>query len=109
MKNAILYAVGITVLSFLGNLFFTEQSYMLSLYYAFAFGLAWGMAYYLDRPDYSLPKKLAVSFLGIFVLLGIGFLFFKFEETVPSVLRFSIVFVAYYLLASFRSSKSLRR
>lgn len=109
MKKAIAYTLGIGVLSFLANYYWAEQPWAVALYYAAAFGLAWGLAYFLDRPDYSLPKKLAYSFLGMAILLIIGFIFFDFEVAVPSLLRFSMVFVAYFLLASFRSSKSLRR
>ncbi|WP_018674768.1 hypothetical protein [Riemerella columbina] len=109
MNKTVLYGLGVGILSFLGNYFLTTQIWEVALYYAFAFGLAWGMAYFLDRPDYSLPKKLGVSFLGILLLLVIGFACFNFEIAVPSILRFSTVFVAYFLLASFRSSKSLRR
>ncbi|MDY3318100.1 hypothetical protein PG637_01595 [Riemerella anatipestifer] len=109
MKKAILYAIVITIISFLSNRFVNGQEPSVALYYGFAFGLAWGMAFFLDRPDYSLPKKLGISFIGIGLLLGIGFLFFNPMIAIPSVLRFSIVFVAYFLLASFRSSKSLRK
>ena len=110
MKKAILYLVIGTAVSFLLNFFFAGfGSVPVDLYYAFAFGLGWGMAYFLDTPDYAMPKKLGISMIGIILLLIIGFIFFTFEIAVPSVIRFSTVFVAYYLIASFRSSKSLRK
>ena len=99
-----------TAVSFLLNYFFIgSKGWMLDLYYAFAFGFAWGLAYFVDRPEWALSKKMGISFIGIAVLVGIGFLFFNFEWAVPSIVRFSTVFVAYYLIASFRASKSLRQ
>ena len=77
-------------------------------YYGFAFGSAWGMAYFLDDPKFSLPQKLGISFLGMGLLILVGLLLFDLELAVPSVLKFSMVFVAYYLIASFKRSKSLR-
>ncbi|MEC5394486.1 hypothetical protein [Bergeyella sp. RCAD1439] len=78
-------------------------------YYGFAFGLGWALAYFVDRPEWPLVKKMGLSLIGVGVLLGLGFAFFDFEIAVPSVIKFSTVFVAYYLLASFRQSKSLRK
>lgn len=107
-RALIFFAIG-TVASFLLNYFLgSDQSIEVDIYYAVAFGLGWGMAYFLDRPDYALPKKLGLSFIGIAVLVIAGFIFFNFEIAVPSIIRFSTVFVAYYLIASFRESKSLR-
>lgn len=108
LRSLIFFAVG-SIASFLLNYFFGEdQSLAVDIYYATAFGLGWGMAYFLDRPDYSLPKKLGLSFIGIAALVIVGFIFFNFEIAIPSIIRFSTVFVAYYLIASFRESKSLR-
>ncbi|VEH22872.1 Uncharacterised protein [Chryseobacterium nakagawai] len=81
----------------------------LELYYAIAFGAAWGVAYYLDTPDFTLPKKLGLSFLAMAILVLIGTLLFKLELAIPSILKFSMVFVAYYVIASFRATKSLRK
>lgn len=81
----------------------------LDFYYAIAFGFAWGLAYYLDTPNISLPKKLGLSFVAMGVLVLIGTLIFSLELAIPSILKFSTVFVAYYLIASFRGSKSLRK
>ena len=81
----------------------------LELYYAVAFGAAWGIAYYLDTPDFTLPKKLGLSFLAMAILVLIGTLLFKLELAIPSILKFSMVFVAYYVIASFRATKSLRK
>ncbi len=81
----------------------------LDFYYAIAFGFAWGLAYYLDTPNISLPKKLGLSFVAMGVLVLIGTLIFNLELAIPSILKFSTVFVAYYLIASFRGSKSLRK
>jgi hypothetical protein len=44
--------------------------------------------------------------MGILVLAGT--LIFNLELAIPSILKFSTVFVAYYLFASFRGNKSLR-
>ncbi len=109
MKKSLIYTFAGTLLSFLINHFLLEsEGLWLELFYAFAFGVAWGMAYYLDREDFSLPKKLGVSFGAMVILVLLGSLIFGFEKALPSVFKFSVVFVGYYLLASFKSSKSLR-
>lgn len=80
MKKAILYLLLGTAVSFLFHYFLSGFGKVsLDLYYAFAFGLGWGMAYFLDRPDFALPKKLGLSFIGIILLvvLGIVFLIWK--------------------------------
>ncbi|MDF0718412.1 hypothetical protein P0M11_00180 [Kaistella sp. PBT33-4] len=109
MQRALLYFIAGTAISFLLNHYLLgSQGWQLDLYYGAAFGAAWGMAYFLDDLKFTLPQKLGISFLGISVLVGVGLLFFNVEKAVPSVIKFSMVFVAYYLIASFRSSKSLR-
>ena len=109
MQRAFIYTISGTLISFLINHFLLESGGLwLELFYGFAFGLAWGMAYYLDRPDLALPQKLGISMMAMFGLVLIGSLIFDFEKALPSVFKFSIVFVGYYLLASFRNSKSLR-
>ena len=65
----------------------------LELFCSFAFGLAWGMAFYLDNPVISLPKKLGISFGVMLVLVFIGSLIFDFEKALPSVFKFSIELV----------------
>ena len=84
------------------------QGWPIDLYNGFAFGLGWGMAYFVDHPEWKLSKKMGISFLGIFVIVILGLFLFNFEIAVPSIIKFSTVFVAYYLIASFRDSKSLR-
>lgn len=102
------FALG-TVLSFLINYFFySSKNIGLDLYYAIAFGFAWGIAYYLDTPNFTLPQKLGLSFVAMGVLVLTGTLIFTLELAIPSVLKFSTVFVAYYLIASFRANKTLR-
>lgn len=110
MKKALLYFIFGTLISFLLNYFLLgSQGWALDLFYAISFGSAWGMAYYLDTPEISLPKKLGFSFVAMAIIVGIGTLLFNLELAIPSMIKFSIVFVAYYLLASFKPSKSLRR
>ncbi|ALR31531.1 hypothetical protein ATE47_13840 [Chryseobacterium sp. IHB B 17019] len=110
MKKALLYFALGTVVSFLINYFFySSENIGLDIYYAVAFGFAWGIAYYLDTPNFTLPQKLGLSFVAMGVLVLIGTLIFNLELAIPSVLKFSTVFVAYYLIASFRGSKSLRK
>ncbi|WP_317126515.1 hypothetical protein [Chryseobacterium nakagawai] len=110
MQKALIYFALGTVISFLINYFFLSSDNMgLELYYAIAFGAAWGVAYYLDTPDFTLPKKLGLSFLAMAILVLIGTLLFKLELAIPSILKFSMVFVAYYVIASFRATKSLRK
>jgi hypothetical protein len=109
MKKALLYFALGTVLSFLINYFFySSENLGLDIYYAFAFGIAWGIAYYLDTPNFTLPQKLGLSFVAMGILVLVGFLLFTLELAIPSILKFSTVFVAYYLIASFRATKSLR-
>ena len=109
MKKALLYFMLGTVLSFLINYFFySSENIGLDIYYAFAFGFAWGIAYYLDTPDFTLPQKLGLSFVAMGILVLVGALIFNLELAIPSVLKFSTVFVAYYLIASFRANKTLR-
>lgn len=110
MQKALIYFALGTVVSFLINYFFLSSDNMgLELYYAVAFGAAWGIAYYLDTPDFALPKKLGLSFAVMAILVLIGTLIFKLELAIPSILKFSMVFVAYYVIASFRATKSLRK
>jgi len=109
MKKALLYFLLGTVLSFLINYFFySSENIGLDIYYAIAFGFAWGVAYYLDTPNFTLPQKLGLSFLAMGILVLVGTLIFNLEQAIPSVLKFSTVFVAYYLIASFRANKTLR-
>ncbi|REC45382.1 MULTISPECIES: hypothetical protein [Chryseobacterium] len=109
MKKAILYFALGTILSFLINYFFySSENIGLDIYYAIAFGFAWGVAYYLDTPDFTLPQKLGLSFVAMGILVLVGALIFNLELAIPSVLKFSTVFVAYYLIASFRANKTLR-
>ncbi|WHF53151.1 hypothetical protein QGN23_11990 [Chryseobacterium gotjawalense] len=110
MQRAFLYLFAGTALSFFLSYFLLgSQGWELDLYYGFAFGLAWGTAYFLDDPRFSLPQKLGISFLGMGLLILLGLFLFNLQLAVPSVIKFSMVFVAYYLIASFRRSKSLRK
>lgn len=109
MQRAFLYLFAGTLISFLLNHFLLgSDGWELDLYYGFAFGLAWGTAYFLDDLKFSLPQKLGFSFLSMAFLIILGIILFNLELAVPSVIKFSMVFVAYYLIASFRPSKSLR-
>ncbi|SMO86381.1 hypothetical protein SAMN06265171_109133 [Chryseobacterium rhizoplanae] len=109
MQKALMYFGLGTIISFLINYFFlSSENIGLDIYYAVAFGSAWGLAYYLDTPNFSLPKKLGLSFVGMGILVLVGALIFNLELAIPSILKFSTVFVAYYLFASFRGNKSLR-
>lgn len=110
MQKALMYFALGTVVSFLINYFFlSSENLGLDIYYAIAFGLAWGIAYYLDTPNFTLPQKMGLSFVAMGILVLVGTLIFKLELAIPSILKFSTVFVAYYLFASFRGSKSLRK
>lgn len=109
MNKSILYFFIGTLISFLINFYLLgSQGWDIDLYHGISFGLGWGLAYYVDQPSWSLAHKLGLSFLGIFILVNAGLVLFNLEIAVPSIMKFSTVFVAYYLLASFRSSKSLR-
>ena len=110
MKKALLYFVAGTVSSFLLNYFLLgSQGWELDLYYGLSFGLAWGIAYFLDDEKFSLLQKFGISFSGMGILVVLGILLFNLELAVPSIMKFSMVFVAYYVIASFRKEKSLRR
>lgn len=110
MNRALIYFFAGTAVSFLINHFLLAgNSWQAELYGSSAFGLGWALAYLVDRPEWPLPKKLGFSFAGMLAVTIIGTALFNFETAVPAVIRFSLVFVAYYLLASFKSSKSLRK
>lgn len=66
------------------------------------------MAYFVDRPNWKLAKKMGLSFVGVVVLLVFGGIYLGVETAVQSIVKFSTIFVGYYLLASFKESKSLR-
>ena len=109
MHKALLYLLAGTAISFLLNYFLLgSQGWELDLYYGVAFGSAWGMAYFLDDVKFTLPQKLGISFAGMALLIIVGIFLFDVEKAVPSILKFSMVFVAYYVIASFRKEKSLR-
>lgn len=109
MQRAILFFVIGTVTSFVANYYFLESlGWGIELYYSLAFGLGWGLAYFVDHPEWALSKKMGISFVGILLLVLVGVLVFDFVKAVPAIIKFSTVFVAYYLIASFKQSKSLR-
>ena len=110
MQLALIYLFAGTLISFLLNYFLLgSQGWGLDLYYGFAFGAAWGMAYFLDDEKFSLSQKLGISFIGMAILVLIGTFLLDLDKAVPSVIKFSMIFVAYYVIASFKSSKSLRK
>jgi len=110
MQKALIYFTLGTVLSFLINYFFiSSENIALDIFYAVAFGLAWGLSYYLDTPKFTLVQKLLSSFAAMGLLVLVGTVIFNLELAIPAILKFSTVFVAYYLIASFRGSKSLRK
>lgn len=110
MQRGILYLFAGTLISFLLNHYILgSQGWQIDLYNGFAFGLGWAMAYFVDHPEWALSRKLAISFIGIAVVVVLGLMLFNFETAVPSIIKFSTVFVAYYMIASFRASKSLRK
>ncbi|REC54288.1 hypothetical protein DRF62_10295 [Chryseobacterium piscium] len=109
MKRALIYFVlGSGIIFLINYLFMEVQDLGLELYYAIAFGLAWGLAYFLDDAKFSLLQKMGLSFGAMALLVAVGALIFSLELAIPSIIKFSTVFVAYYLFASFRGSKSLR-
>ena len=76
MKRALIYTLAGTLISFFINHFLLRSGGLwLELFYGFAFGLAWGLAYYLDNPNLPLPKKLGISLGVMLVLVFIGKLF----------------------------------
>lgn len=110
MQRSINYLLIGSLLSFLINHYlFVSQGWKLDLYYGFAFGLGWGLAYFVDHPEWDLAKKMGISLIGVAILILLGILFFDFQTAIPSVIKFSTVFVAYYLVASFKERKSLRK
>ncbi len=107
-KAMIYFALGTTLSFVLRRLTGSPLDFWMEVYVASAFGIGWGLAYFVDHPDWPLAKKMGISVLGIVFLVAIGLIFFNFETAMPSVIKFSTVFVAYYMIASFRESKSLR-
>ena len=109
MQRTLICFLAGTAISFLLNYFLLGSAgWALDLYYAVAFGAAWAIAYFLDDEKFSLIQKLGISFISMVALVALGTLIFSLELAVPSVIKFSMVFVAYYVLASFRGTKSLR-
>lgn len=108
IKALMYFVVGTLISFFLRRLTGEPAEFWVELYVASAFGIGWGLAYFVDHPEWSLPKKMGISFIGIVFLVAVGLLCFNFETAVPSIIKFSTVFVAYYMIASFRESKSLR-
>lgn len=110
MKKSFIYFFIGTALSYLFSLLFsTGKGFEVDLYHAIGFGTAWALAHYLDNDTFALLKKLSISILGITVLIGAGLLLFDFETAISIMMKYSIVFVGYYLLASLRKSKSLTK
>lgn len=109
MKLAIIFFISGTLLSFLLYYLFVDSiNIALNFYYSLAYGSAWGLAYYLDNPKFSLTIKLGFSVLVMFVLVLAGSFLFDLKLAIPSLIKFSIIFVVYYLMASFRETKSMR-
>lgn len=110
MQRALIYLFAGTGISFLINHFFYEsKGWETDSYSSFAFGLGWAMAYFVDHPEWPLSKKLGFSFIGMSIIAVAGIVLFDVEVMVPALMRFSLIFVAYYLLASFRAGKTLRK
>lgn len=110
MKRAATYFVLGTGISFFLNYYLLgSQGWELDLYYGVSFGLAWSVAYFLDDERFKLSHKFLLSFTAMILLMVLGSIIFNLEKAIPSVIKFSAVFVAYYLIASFRTSKSLRK
>ena len=108
IKSLIYFVVGSLISFFLRRLTGDPADFWVEVYVASAFGIGWGLAYFVDHPEWPLAKKMGISLIGIVFLVAVGLIFFNFETAVPSIIKFSTVFVAYYMIASFRESKSLR-
>lgn len=109
MKRAMLYlTMGILIGYLLSRYIWTSQGVWADLFYGLAIGVGWAVAFLMDDPNKSLAQKLLFSFLGMLLVVLVGLVFFPFEIAVLSAIRFSTVFVGYYLLASLKGSKSLR-
>lgn len=110
MKKELIFFVLGTVIGFCINYFMLDgENIMLNLFYAVALGLSWALSYYVDTPAFSLAKKLIISFSAMALLVIVGTLLFSLELAIPAILKFSTVFVAYYIVASVRNTKSLRQ
>lgn len=110
MKKAVIFFLLGTVIGFGINYFLMNSgNIFLDLFYAVALGLSWGLSYYLDTPEFTIVQKLLLSFGAMGLLVFAGTLLFNLELAIPAILKFSTVFVAYYIVASVRSSKSLRQ
>ena len=110
MKKAVLFFALGTAIGFAFNYFLADsENIALNFFYAVALGLSWGLSYYLDTPEFTLVQKLLISFSAMALLVVVGTLIFNLELAIPAILKFSTVFVAYYVVASVRSTKSLRK
>jgi len=64
-KALIYFALG-TILSFvLRRLTGSPLDFWMEVYVASAFGIGWGLAYFVDHPEWPLAKKMGISVLGI--------------------------------------------
>lgn len=85
MQRGILYLFAGTLISFLLNHYILgSQGWQIDLYNGFAFGLGWAMAYFVDHPEWALSRKLAISFIGIAVVVVLGLMLFNFENVAKS-------------------------
>lgn len=109
MQKTILYFLLGTLSGYFINYFLYNSEHKgLDLFYAVGFGLGWAMAYYLDTPQYKLPIKMLISFVAMFLMVAVGSFIFDLQLAIPSLFHFATVFVAYYMIASMKDSKSLR-
>lgn len=108
IKSFLYLCLGSVISTILNHYFSDNLSWGIDFYHGFAFGLGWGLAYFVDHPEWTLVKKMGISLIGVFILVILGFILFNFEIAILSIIKFSTVFVAYYMIASFRESKSLR-
>lgn len=108
-RTATYFVLGTGISFFLNYYLLGSQGWELDLYYGVSFGLAWSVAYFLDDERFKLAHKFLLSFTAMILLMVLGSIIFNLEKAIPSVIKFSTVFVAYYLIASFRTSKSLRK
>lgn len=110
VQRAALYFIIVTAVSLILNYFISEgTSLYITVYHSAAFGLAWASAYLLDNENLALGKKLGYSLLIMAVIFAFGAVLFTAEEAAAAIMKFSIVFVLYYLIASLRRTKSLRK
>ncbi|EKB60983.1 hypothetical protein [Bergeyella zoohelcum] len=108
MKTGLFFIIGFG-LGFVVNRWIIGYGHIaIELFFSAVLGLAYALAYFVDRPEWKLSKKLLISLVGIIAVQVVGTLFFDSENTLLALIKFCVVFMSYNVVASLSQRKSLR-